>query len=194
VFRPQYNNLSDPELLSKFRQDGDVEVIGILYQRYGHLVFGLCLKYLKNKVESQDAVINIFDKLITDLQKHHVEHFKSWLYVFSKNHCLMELRKRQTTLKREIELHDNSGFFMESDDPSHLNSKEDQLGLLEKAMMLLKTEQQTCVDYFYLQKLSYQEVAVKTGYSVGEVKSHIQNGKRNLKIHMQNLMNEQEKK
>jgi RNA polymerase sigma factor (sigma-70 family) len=194
VFRPKYTVLEDHELVSVFREQGHMEIVGILYQRYGHLVFGLCLKYLKNKTEAQDAVIGIFDKLITDLKKHKVEHFKSWLYVYSKNYCLMELRKRQTALKREIELHENQGAVVEIEEDAHLKEKEDQLGMLEKAMQLLKEEQQICVDYFYLRKLSYQEVAAKTGYSVGEVKSHIQNGKRNLKIHIENLMNEQEKK
>lgn len=191
VFNEKYNNYSDNELINTFSETGDNSLVGILYQRYGHLVLGLCLNYLKNKDEAQDAVIQIFANLLTDLKKHNITYFKSWLYVYSKNFCLMELRKRQSTLKKELELRENPHLFMDMSDPEHLKEKEKQIGLMETAIGTLNQEQKVCIELFYLKNKSYLEITRLTGYSDKEVKSYIQNGKRNLKLKMEALINEQ---
>jgi RNA polymerase sigma-70 factor (ECF subfamily) len=172
-------------------QTNDNAFVGILYQRYGHLVLGLSIKYLKNKDEAQDAVIQIFANLISDLKKYKIEYFKSWLYTYSKNFCLMELRKRQSALKKELELKENVHLLMDFSNPEHLKEKENQITLMEKAMDSLQENQKTCIDLFYLKNKSYQEITQLTGFSNNDVKSYIQNGKRNLKIKMETLINEQ---
>jgi len=190
LFNEKYNDLTDDEILSRYSRSGDNAFIGILYNRYGHLVLGLCLKYLKNKMEAEDSVIQIFTRLITDLRNHRVQHFKSWLYVYSKNHCLMELRKRQVMLKKELELKDNAHLFVDFTGEEHLKEKENQMVQLEGAIGDLSAEQKTCIVLFYLEKRSYNEITAITGYSAGEVKSHIQNGKRNLKLKLERTSNE----
>ncbi len=186
----KYSNYSDNDLINTFLEKDDNAMVGILYERYGHLVLGLCIKYLKNKDEAQDAVIQIFTNLLKDLKKHKVEFFKSWLYVYSKNFCLMELRKRQSMLKKELELKDNVHLIMDFSNPEHLNEKEKQITIMEQALELLNSEQKKCIDLFYLKNKSYVEIVDITGYTANEVKSHIQNGKRNLKIKMEILINE----
>ena len=89
----QFTHLEDLELLKYYRQAHDVRCVGELYKRYKHLIFGVCIKYLKNASDSEDAVMEIFEKLHLDLKKNEVEHFKSWLYTVARNHCLMKLRK-----------------------------------------------------------------------------------------------------
>ncbi len=191
LFNDKYNNYTDDELINTFLESGDNRFLGILYQRYGHLVLGLCIKYLKNKDEAQDAVIQIFSNLMKDLKRFKIDYFKSWLYVYSKNFCLMELRKRQSTLKKELELIENTHLFMDMPDPEHLKEREKQIVLMEKAIELLNKDQKTCIDLFYLKNKSYIEITEITGYTANDVKSHIQNGKRNLKIKMEALSNEQ---
>jgi RNA polymerase sigma factor (sigma-70 family) len=191
VFNDKYSNYSDDALIGLFIETGDNRLVGIMYQRYGHLVLGLCIKYLKNKDEAQDAVIQIFTALIDDLRKYKIEYFKSWLYVYSKNFCLMELRKRQSHLKKELELKENSHLFMDMPDPEHLKEKERQIVLMERAIELLNEDQKRCIELFYLQNKSYNEIIEITGYSGNDVKSFIQNGKRNLKLKMEALINEQ---
>jgi RNA polymerase sigma factor (sigma-70 family) len=188
----KYKDCSDNELINNFLETGDNAFVGVLYERYGHLVLGLCIKYLKNKDEARDMVIQIFTDLMKDLKKHKIQFFKSWLYVYSKNACLMELRKRQRTLKKELELHDNVHLVMDFSDPEHLKEKENQIGVMEKALTMLNTEQKQCIELFYLKSKSYFEIEEITGYSSNEVKSHIQNGKRNLKIKMEALLNGQQ--
>ena len=192
LFNDKYSNYSDKELINIFSETGDNRFVGILYQRYGHLVLGLSIKYLKNKDEAQDAVIQIFTNLLKDLKRHKIEYFKSWLYVYSKNYCLMELRKRQSLLKKELELKENAHFFMDMPDIDHLKEKEKQITMMEVAIELLNKEQKLCIELFYLKNKSYIEISELTGYSNNDVKSYIQNGKRNLKLKMEALINEQQ--
>lgn len=180
-------SFSDIELIAEFKRKGNNEVIGELYKRYSHLVYGVCLKYLKNEDESKDAVIQIFENLMEDLLKHDVVNFKSWLHSVTRNHCLMFLRKQQTVLKREHEYE----YYAESESSNEISFdrhekevKEELLTGLEKAMTFLKEEQRICIELFFLQEKRYEEVAEMTGYSPKQVKSYIQNGKRNLAIHL----------
>jgi RNA polymerase sigma factor (sigma-70 family) len=187
----KYNSYSDGELINIFLEKNDNQCVGELYERYGHLVLGLCIKYLKNKDEAADAVIQIFTDLLSDLKKHKIQFFKSWLYVYSKNFCLMELRKRQRMLKQELQLQENVHLIMDFSTSEHLIEKENQIVLMEQAIQALSGEQKKCIELFYLKNKSYNEIIASTGFTGNEVKSHIQNGKRNLKIKMEALMNGQ---
>lgn len=168
--------------------------MGILYKRYSHLVLGLSIKYLKDKDEAKDAVMQIFEKLMSDLLKHDIQYFKSWLYTFSKNHCLMIIRSKQARLSKEIDIQINASSFMETETNQHLNlseEKEREYIALEKAVDSLNEEQKICIDLFYLKEKSYQEISDVTGYTLNEVKSFIQNGKRNLKIKLEKRSEQQ---
>jgi RNA polymerase sigma factor (sigma-70 family) len=170
----------DLSLIATYQQSGDLEVLGALYNRYMHLVFGVCFNYFKDEELSKDAVMQIFEELVVKLRIHQVQNFKSWLHVLTRNHCLMALRKFAKNPTVSIE--DN---FMENEDFVHLDTddtKETQLTVMEKCMETLSEEQRKSVDLFYLQEKCYKEVADITGYDMLKVKSYIQNGKRNLKI------------
>ena len=177
----KYSHLTDQELLQQFYADHDNEWLGILLQRYTLLLLGVSMKYLKNEEEAKDSVQQIFLKVIQELQKYKVEYFKSWLYMVAKNHCLMKLRDKHGRLTTEI----NDRLVTKPEEATDLQTllqNEHTLELMEIALKELNPEQQQCVTLFYLQKKSYQEVSEETGYSMLQVKSYIQNGKRNLKI------------
>lgn len=195
IYNEKYNHYSDLELLAEYKSTNNKVLVGILYKRYSHLVLGLSLKYLKNQDEAKDAVMQIFEKLFTDLLKHQIEFFKSWLYTYSKNFCLQIIRTRQSKLKKEIELENNADLFMETENGLHLNKteeKEKQFVALEQAIDELNDEQKKCVELFYLKEKSYVEIAEMTGFSLNEVKSYIQNGKRNLKIKLEKISGTQQ--
>lgn len=178
-----YTLKSDPELLEQYKVSGDLDVLGVLYSRYTGLVYGVCLKYLKDREESKDAVMQIFEKLVGTLREHAVTHFKSWLYVTARNHCLMQLRARKGKYFEEI-----SPGLMETEPSAHPEEgpeTEANLSKLEDCIQKLAPEQQACVSLFYLQQKCYKEVVSLTGYDDNKVKSYIQNGKRNLKICME---------
>ena len=170
----------DLALIASYKLNGDLEVLGVLYNRYMHLVFGVCFNYFRDEEQSKDAVMQIFEELVVKLKVHQVQNFKSWLHVLSRNHCLMALRK--SSKNPTVSLEDN---FVENADFVHLDTddaKETQLKAMEKCMKTLTEEQRKSVDLFYLQEKCYKEVADITGYDMLKVKSYIQNGKRNLKI------------
>jgi RNA polymerase sigma factor (sigma-70 family) len=170
----------DAELIRRYKTSGDLDVLGQLYNKYMHLVFGVCINYLKDEESSKDAVMQIFEELIQKLKVHEVQNFKSWLHVLTRNHCLMAIRKNSKN--ETVSLEDR---FVENTDFVHLDmddTKESKLSVMEKCMEKLPEEQKVTVDLFYLQEKCYKEVADITGYDMLKVKSYIQNGKRNLKI------------
>ncbi|MCD0487055.1 sigma-70 family RNA polymerase sigma factor [Pedobacter sp. MC2016-14] len=170
----------DAALVLRYKSSGDIEVLGLLYSRYMHLVFGVCLNYLKDEEQSKDAVMQIFEELVVKLKIHEVQNFKSWLHVLTRNYCLMSLRKssRNNVVSLDDPFMENTEFLHQDID----STKEVQLTVMEKCMESLPVEQRKCVDLFYLQEKCYKEVAEITGYELVKVKSYIQNGKRNLKI------------
>lgn len=181
------NNLSDNQLVERFRHSHDNQYVGQLFNRYSHLVLGLCIKYFKDQNQAEDAVMNIFELLIKELKKHDIEYFKSWLYMVSKNYCLQEIRKRRALLNKKagFELFFNEN--VELQDELHLNvnsDKEKLLQRMEASLPLLKYNQRQCIKMFYLDNKTYADISEETGYSLKEIKSYIQNGKRNLKIKM----------
>lgn len=188
IYNEKYNHCSDIELITEYKNTKNNVFVGILYKRYSHLVLGLSLKYLKDVDEAKDAVMQIFEKLLSDLLKHNIEYFKSWLYTLSKNHCLMILRTKQSKLRKEMDLQIHADSFMETENDLHQNKaaeKEIQYTSLEKAIAELNEDQKRCIELFYLKEMSYNQIVEMTGYSINEVKSFIQNGKRNLKIKLE---------
>jgi len=172
------SSLSDQELVMLYKQGNDIRVLAELYQRYMDLLYAICLKYLKNPETARDAVMNIFEELIPKLLKHEVSNFKGWLYTLAKNHCLMHLRaQKHHSVALDIE-------FMQSAENLHLNGvleKEENLNLLAGCMESLSAEQKQSVQLFYLQEKSYKEIAGLTNTDWNQVRSQIQNARRNLK-------------
>ncbi|MFY0626849.1 MAG: sigma-70 family RNA polymerase sigma factor [Reichenbachiella sp.] len=147
-----------------------------------HLVYGVCLKYLRDREDCQDAASQIFEKLIEELKKHEVNNFKSWLHVLTKNYCLMQIRSKKVDPNQPME--NSEDHFMEYSMSVH-HDEEDEIETDMKAlngcMKELSKEQKKCVSLFYLEEMSYFQVAESSGFELKKVKSYIQNGKRNLK-------------
>lgn len=175
--------MSDSELVRLYQESGELELVGKLFERYSSLVYGVCLKYLKDREESRDAVMQLFEKLLSTLKEHEITHFKSWLYVTTRNHCLMALRARKGKIFQEISpvLMENEAF----PHPEDGQEMEANLSKLERCMETLGNEQKQCVQLFYLEQKCYREITDLTGYDFNSVKSYIQNGKRNLKLCME---------
>lgn len=179
----QDNSLSDKELVSLYKESGDLAVLGQLYQRYMELVYGVCLKYFKDAEVSKDAVMQIFEELVSKLRKHEVDNFKGWLHQVAKNHCLMQLRtpRNLKTVEFKTEL-------VQSEENLHLNGvleKEESFQKLEYCIGTLAEEQHKAIRLFYLEGKSYHEIADITGKDWNQIRSSIQNGRRNLKICME---------
>jgi RNA polymerase sigma factor (sigma-70 family) len=181
------NKSDDDGIISLYKETGDNLYVGILFERYSHLAFGVCMKYLKNEDDSKDAVLQIFENIMKDLKRFNIKSFAPWLHSVAKNHCLMQLRKKRMVFNDEkgvqqaeatlLTIPSNMTFMNEDVTEEHLKD-------LDAAIESLNAEQNKCIRLFYLQEKSYQEVSLLTGYNMNEVKSHIQNGKRNLKNYL----------
>lgn len=178
-----YNHFTDSELVKHYLITENEIWLNALFKRYSLLVYGVCMKYLKNDTNAQDATQQVFEKCIIELKKYEVTYFKSWLYQITKNYCLMQLRK-----KNEFSAEDMTAFSPKQDDEAELENKQKllekdvTLDLLQICLKSLTQEQQQCIQLFYLEKKSYQEIADMHNFNYLQVKSHIQNGKRNLKM------------
>lgn len=170
-------------MVDAYKQTSNQQPLAVLYQRYADLVFGVCLKYLKTADLAKDASLDIYEELVTKVKKHEIDKFRGWLAVLVRNHCLIKLRNPKN--KATVDLPEA---FMQLQDDAHLNGvmdKENKLQAMEKCIETLHGEQQTMVRLFYLQEKCYNEIAEQTGLNWNLVRSHIQNGRRNLKLCME---------
>jgi RNA polymerase sigma-70 factor (ECF subfamily) len=182
-------DLSDHDLISLYKKGNESEVLGQLYSRYVALIYGLCLKYLADRERSKDATMQIFELLTTELYRNEISNFKGWVYVFSKNYCLMELRKQKSLRKKEEIWLIQQKDFMETTDDLHPIDRDENLELneaLKNCIEKMKEDQQFCVRMFYFERKSYRQIMAEIGFDEKKVKSLLQNGKRNLKICLDN--------
>jgi RNA polymerase sigma factor (sigma-70 family) len=174
----RHDDTADITLLNSYRKTGDLAVLGKLYQPYMGLVYGVCLKYLKDEEQCKDAVMQIFEELVDKAAKHEVKQFRGWLYVLTRNYCLMQLRSAKKFDVIGIDDVMENTFILHPDN----SNKEETAQALERCMEKLPATQKQSVNLFYYDEKCYKDIAEQTGYTLNEVKSYIQNGKRNLKI------------
>jgi RNA polymerase sigma factor (sigma-70 family) len=175
-------SLADLELVERYKATRDLVHLGTLFERYTHLILGVSLRYLRNREDAEDAVMEIYERLTKALLEHEVGNFKSWLYSVVANHCRMILRRRKA-VPAVVEASEELLDALASTPSSHEDEEgERRMQALPAALGRLAEGQRRCLELFYLGGHSYAEVAQLSGYALNEVKSHIQNGKRNLKI------------
>ena len=176
------------DYVAAYRATGDLAILGELYEQHMDLVYAVCYNYLRNEDDAKDAVMQLFEQLITDLRRHDVQQFQPWLHSVARNYCLMLLRKNQAHPTEPLlvgtaaDHDDDRGAFDLTDDLE--TDIEEDLTQMEACLKTLPVEQRTCLTLFYLERKSYTDVATLTGYDLKQVKSYLQNGRRNLKICM----------
>lgn len=180
--KAKYNNYTDEEVIHIFLENNDIEAIGVLYKRYSDLTYGLMLKYIQDSEKSADLMMDLFEKLPSLLKKYTIQNFRSWWYMTAKNHVLMYIRKLKVQQEKMKYYAENELFFMENHLPEHHHQDNLLLEKMQDALNNLNSEQKKCIELFYFKNLSYKEIENLTGLSFKEIKSHIQNGKRNLKL------------
>ncbi|MCD7932657.1 MAG: sigma-70 family RNA polymerase sigma factor [Tannerellaceae bacterium] len=180
-FKKNISKLTDEELLSEYVRSGESEYFGELYNRYIPMIFGVCMKYLKDPDDAQDAVMEIFEHLLPRVANYEIRGFKTWVYSVARNHCLQQLRKENPEVATDFTTQ-----VMESGEVLHLLNDDEpgdeRMVVLKRCIEKLPEHQRTSITLFFMEELSYVEIVEKTGYLLSKVKSYIQNGKRNLAI------------
>ncbi len=184
LFKKKKEYVNDEDLLLQYKQSGDKDLFADLFKKHVTTVYGTCLFYLQDKDEAQDATMVLFEKLMLDISTREINNFKAWLSFVVRNHCISLIRKSKTASKNkksyyEFEMEETS---YEAEEKIQSVSDDVLLQEMKNCLPRLKDKQRICVERFYLQNKSYQDIADETGYSLNEIKSHIQNGKRNLKL------------
>ncbi|MEJ7611529.1 MAG: sigma-70 family RNA polymerase sigma factor [Ferruginibacter sp.] len=180
---------TDSELVLQYRNTGNLNVLGTLYNRYMDPVYGVCLKYLQDPDEAKDSVMLIFEELVTKLKKYEVSNFRGWLWQLARNHCLMKIRSDK---KRPVNVDTDLVYLADNWHPDNELQKEALMNDMEYCLEQLPGEQQKAVRLFYLEEKCYKEIAETTGAELKKVRSFIQNGRRNLKICMEGQAGKQQ--
>ena len=184
------NKLSDEELLQSYLRSGNKALIGELFEKHVTTVYGVCLFYLRDKSSAQDAVMQIFEKLMKELAKTEIRNFKAWLGFVVRNYCVNEMRRNKSKYAvpefyLDFEIKQPN---LEEEETIAKIREEELLQYMKEVLPGLKDKQRLCVELFYLKQKSYQAIVDETGWSLNEVKSYIQNGKRNLKLMIEKKM------
>ncbi len=193
IFKSE-KRLDDHELIARYKKSGEMRYVAELYKRYSQLIAALCYKYLQHPENAEDAAMDVFEIISQDLKTHDIRKVNNWLYSVTKHHCLKEKRRFQK--ENMVDFQDGSGFeaVLSTENDSGKEDKiaeEAKLIALESVLPLLKEDQKTCVECFYIKKMSYLEISESTGLTINKVKSHIQNGKRKLKIELDKRLEKQ---
>ncbi|MDR3194431.1 MAG: sigma-70 family RNA polymerase sigma factor [Tannerella sp.] len=180
---------TDEELLLRYKNTRNSDCFGQLYDRYILLVYGVCLKYLQDGDEAQDAVMQLFEDLLTKVLQHDIHVFRTWLHTVTRNHCLQWLRRRERTLQAEPypDLMESDGVLHLLDDTAE-EEEDGRMAALQDCMEKLPENQRTSIRRFFMEEMSYADIAASTGFSLKSVKSYIQNGKRNMKTCIEQTM------
>lgn len=186
--RSKITEKSDEELVQLYQRGGDLEVLGTLYERYVELVYGVCLKFFKEKTKAEDGVMAVFETLVEKVRTQEIRQFRPWLHVVAKNHCLMQLRKKNHTVSfdemtaaAQADVVQSAGVLH----PVDVFEEDGQQLALKKCIETLPAQQKQCVEQFYYEDKTYKEIADMTGEALGLIRSNIQNGRRNLRICME---------
>ena len=176
----QYKKYTDEDLVTRYYQTQNNYWLGVVLQRYTLLLMGVCMKYLRDEEKAKDAVQQVFYKVLNELPNSKIQLFRAWLYTITKNYCLMQLRAEKNIILEEWK---EKLVDLQQDELPHNEIEKDELfTYMNEALRQLNEEQKICVSLFYLNRKTYIEIAEITGFTDTQVKSHIQNGKRNLKI------------
>lgn len=185
------SKLSDEELIKKFRFSHDNSYLGELFLRYTPYVFGVAIKHLQNQKDAEDLTLTTYNKISSDLKRIEITDFKKWLYKLIVDQCNIEKKKKSASneeskmiLIEELTKEEDSLFINTDSKNTTLDTNS-----LRLAIDTLNESQKICIDLFYIQNKSYQEVSEITGYSLNQVKTNIQNGKRLLKTYIENKSN-----
>jgi RNA polymerase sigma-70 factor (ECF subfamily) len=179
--------LSDEHLLAAYVQENDAGALGKLYERYMPMVFGVCLKILKDNGKAEDAVMAIYEELTHKAKSHEISAFRGWLYVLARNHCLMEWRKNH---RRPTDHHAPEDMVRyDAVEAAFEYELPKQTDPLNKCLAELTEQQRNCVQWFYYEDHSYKDIADMIKEEIGKVRSYIQNGRRNLRLCLEKQSN-----
>ncbi len=183
-----YDSLPDESIIKLYFDKRDPQAASYLFKKYLPVVYGIALKYCRDKHNAEDIAMLVFEKLLS-MNGKPIINFKSWLCMVARNMALEFINKKNKKQAKENVFEESVSNFMENGEEMHLINEdkvetEKILSTLEHELGELKDDQRICIEMFYYKNMSYQQISDQLGMDLKQVKSNIQNGKRKLKILM----------
>ena len=179
----KYSEYSDEQMVQRFQKSGDTYYAALLFERYNELTVSMSLSYLKNQMDAEDATMECFEVLVRDLATTEVKNFGGWYYSVVRNLLLKYKRQSKKVQSTDLveDVHANAAE-MDVEELFDDMPKPEMEAVLEEAFSALKEEQATALKLFFLEGKSYDAIAAAMEVDIKKVKSLIQNGKRKMKI------------
>ena len=170
------NTLTDEEIIAEYLTYADSKYFEVIYNRYSRKVYGKCLFLLKEKDLAEDAVQEIFMKLIMKLSKFSGRSkFSTWMYSVTYNYCIDTLRKRQRGKEIFNEQAERvSDVIDEVEDHFIVERK---VARLKVVMEMMKAEDKSILLMKYLDGMSIKEIGEVLDKSDSAIKMKIKRAK-----------------
>lgn len=153
------------------QQRAFTELIG----RYQGMVYGLCLRMLRQREEAEDATQETFVRVCNNLHRWDPERsFEPWLLTIAGNRCRTRLAKRS---RQPLA----TGLDYPVEDSSHQEFEARHLAEeIDRVLDLMKSDCKQAFLMFYKNRLSYNEIAQHLDVPLGTVKTWVHRARREL--------------
>ena len=160
------------------KYERDISSWGTIYEACKQSIYLICLRITGSQQDAEDLTSEVFIRGFEKL-KLYDEHkpILPWLQTIAYHQSIDFVRERS---RKQVE----DGALEELPIPENPHTRIEQIEMRQQILSVarqLKREQRRCFCLFYFQRKSYREIAQLTGYSVNEVRSHLQNGRRKFK-------------
>lgn len=172
--------MKDEEIIAEYLKTQRSDLFDILYKRYHGKVFGKCISLLKSESEAEDAMQEIFVKILLNLSKFSGKSkFSTWLYSITYNFCIDTIRRKKKSIsvlvddiaeKHDKEADINDSFLLEMN-IARLKKILEEIPVKDKAILLMK----------YQDELSIKEIGAMLDKSESAIKMKIKRAKQKFK-------------
>ena len=166
-------------------QNGQTDILAVLYDRHAALVYGIALQVLSNTAEAEDLTQDIFLRLTRECSYDPKRGtLRTYLAIFTRSRALDRLRSRTRNQIRSRSLDENDKLSDESpiDNASQLERSRE----VQEALQQLSTKEQEVLRMAYYQGLTQSEIAQQLNIALGTVKSRSRRGLLKLRQTLNN--------
>ena len=188
--RSEDNIQTDADLFLQL-QNGQTDILAILYDRHAGLVYGIALKLLSNTTEAEDLTQDIFLSLTKncsfDPQRGSL---RTYLGMLTRSRALDRLRTRirQQQKLRDTALDENARVSTET--PMIDIDRSEQSHIVQSALEQLSTKEKEVLEMAYYQGLSQSQIAEQLNTALGTIKSRSRRGLLKLRQALADLKEE----
>lgn len=167
--------ISDMELVHR-TQKGDTEAFSELVRRHQHTVYNLAYRFMRDAALAEDMAQEAFLKAFRLLAGFRGEcAFSTWLYRVTCSVCLTELNRRKR--RAEVELAEQHDINISVKPKDNIDFPEK----VRRCVSRLPGRYATIITLYYLQGVSYEEIAETLKIPMGTLKTWMFRARKQLR-------------